>query len=329
MASEDLDVTRAAQPLFLVQLMLWASPDIPPKSVHITARHGGCWSIVTNNIFPGDVKYSANDIPDMSGKVVLVTGGTAGIGKETARVSRMACHAAMSTHSSWSLIPVVVVTAESHVTSQVLFTKNAKVWIRARDKFKGEATLGELESNTGRDAHLLLMDLANLKSIKAAAEGFLSQDMQLNVLFHNAPPIDQLTDDDYDLRFGTNVLGHFYFTKLVLPVLSIVKSAPDGTDLHGESNRSFHPQRNHIGGIKTEPQRHVGSFASAIPNWILYDVSYGAITPLYAGTVPDGASLNGKYLVPWAHTGKPRADTQDPQLGKELWTWLKEQVATV
>ncbi|KAF9234871.1 hypothetical protein BU15DRAFT_52067 [Melanogaster broomeanus] len=309
---------------------------------------GGVWSIITDNVFPGSLKYSANDIPDMSGKVVLVTGATAGIGKETARV---------------------------------LLTKNAKVWITARSKSKGEATLTELKSNTGRDAHLLLMDLASLKSIKAAAEEFLSKETQLNVLFNNAddPPIDQLTDDGYDLQFGTNVLGHFYFTKLVLPVLlSTAKLAPDGIarvvntssnghwfgklkfdtwrdgpvrrkqsdfSLYGQSkagniifsaelkrrygdqgivSTSLNP-----GGIRTELQRHVTSFAGVILTSTLYDVSYGAITQLYAGTVPDGASLNGKYLIPWARIGKPRADTQDPQLGKELWTWLEEQVANI
>ncbi|KAF9232100.1 hypothetical protein BU15DRAFT_81613 [Melanogaster broomeanus] len=311
---------------------------------------GGVCSIITDHVFPGSPKYSANDIPDMSGKVVLVTGATAGIGKETARV---------------------------------LLTKNAKVWITARSKSKGEATLTELKSNTGRDAHILLMDLANLKSVKAAAEEFLSKETQLNVLFNNAgvmaPPIDQLTDDGYDLQFGTNVLGHFYLTKLVLPVLlSTAKSAPDGiarvvntsSNGHWFGNLKFDTWRDgparrkqskfslygqsktgnivfsaelkrrygdqgivstslNPGGIRTELARHVRSFADAILYSMLYDVSYGAITQLYAGTVPDGASLNGKYLIPWARIGKPRADTQDSQLGKELWTWLEEQVANV
>ena len=44
------------------------------------------------------------------------------------------------------------------------------------------------------------------------------------------PPIDMATNDDYDLQFGTNVLGHFYFTRLVLPaLLSTAKSSSDGT----------------------------------------------------------------------------------------------------
>jgi len=52
------------------------------------------------------------------------------------------------------------------------------------------------------------------------------------VLFNNAgvmvPPIEQVTAQNYDLQFGTNVLGHFYFTKLLIPaLLAGAKSSPD------------------------------------------------------------------------------------------------------
>ena len=41
-------------------------------------------------------------------------------------------------------------------------------------------------------------------------------------------PIDQLTEDGYDLQFGTNCLGHWYFTQLLLPtLLETVKTAPE------------------------------------------------------------------------------------------------------
>jgi retinol dehydrogenase-12 len=58
---------------------------------------------------------------------------------------------------------------------QVLLTKNAKVYIACRDKAKGEAVrvVGELKEVTGKEAIFLQLDLANLKSIKAAAEEFL------------------------------------------------------------------------------------------------------------------------------------------------------------
>jgi retinol dehydrogenase 12 len=43
------------------------------------------------------------------------------------------------------------------------------------------------------------------------------------------PPIEMLTVDGYDLQFGTNVIGHYYFTKLLLPLLiSTAKVSPDG-----------------------------------------------------------------------------------------------------
>ncbi|KAG8220673.1 hypothetical protein J3R82DRAFT_2960 [Butyriboletus roseoflavus] len=102
---------------------------------------GALSSITSENLCLGTTSFTAAGVPDMPGKVVLVTGATAGIGKETAGV---------------------------------LLTKNAKVWITARDQCKGEATLKELKDITGKDANLLVVDLANLKSVNAAAQGFNS-----------------------------------------------------------------------------------------------------------------------------------------------------------
>jgi len=61
-----------------------------------------------------------------------------------------------------------------------------------------------------------------------------SKEKELHVLFNNAavmaPPIEQLTANGYDLQFGTNVLGHFYFTTLLLPaILAGTKTSGDGT----------------------------------------------------------------------------------------------------
>ncbi|OJA21276.1 hypothetical protein AZE42_10592 [Rhizopogon vesiculosus] len=83
------------------------------------------------------------------------------------------------------------------------------------------------------------------------------------------------------------------------------------------------------GGIKTELARHQSSLSQTFLNMMLHDVSYGALTQLYAGTTAEGAKLNGKYLIPWARIGDPRPDTRDPQQGKELWNWLEEQVKDI
>jgi len=59
------------------------------------------------------------------------------------------------------------------LTSKVLLTKNAKVYIACRDRIKGDATIRELKNATGKEPILLQLNLANLKSVKAAAEEFL------------------------------------------------------------------------------------------------------------------------------------------------------------
>ncbi|KAI6002013.1 NAD(P)-binding protein [Pisolithus albus] len=297
------------------------------------------------NSFSSKSRSKRIEIPDLTGKVALVTGTNTGIGKETARV---------------------------------LLTKNTKVWIACRDVAKGEAALKELKERTGRDAHLLKLNLANLRSIKEAAKEFLSKETQLHVLFNNAgvmhPPVELLTDDGYDLQFGTNVLGHFYLTKLLLPtLLSTATSSPVGTVRVVNTSSTAHwlgsldfdtfkdtPKRrarahsicitraklygyNHLnrkyanivfskelhrrygdqgivsisvspGAIATEILRNNASIIRLLSGVVLYHVSYGVLTQLYAGTSPEAATLSGQHLVPWARVGKCRSDT--PNLEK-------------
>ena len=52
----------------------------------------------------------------------------------------------------------------------------------------------------------------------------------------------------------------------------------------------------------------------------------GALTQLYAGTTPEGANLNGKYLIPWAREGPIRKEASDPKVAVQLWDWFEEQV---
>ena len=89
--------------------------------------------------------------------------------------------------------------------------KNATVYMATRSQSKADEAISELQSLTGKSAIYLHLDLSDLKSIKAAAEEFMSKEKNLHVLFNNAgvmiPPIDAATKDGYDLQFGTNVLG--------------------------------------------------------------------------------------------------------------------------
>ncbi|KAG1869443.1 hypothetical protein DFJ58DRAFT_837739 [Suillus subalutaceus] len=299
---------------------------------------GHIWSAFIRETFPPSAQFFASDVPDMSGKVVLVTGANSGIGKETARV---------------------------------LLTKNAKVYVACRDKTKGEDAIRDLKESTGKEACFLQLNLANLRSIKASGEEFLRREPVLHVLFNNAgvmtPPMEMLTEDGYDLQFGTNVLGHFYFTKTIMPaLLAGASQSPDGTarivntssnahwlssldyntfkdsparqkksamNLYGQSKLLDDMATTGIvstalnpGGIKTELSRYYDPISKMIGNMVFHDVSYGALTQLYAGTTAEGANLNGKYLVPWARIGNTHPDAQDPQQASELWNWLEDQV---
>ncbi|KAG2346702.1 NAD(P)-binding protein [Suillus weaverae] len=299
---------------------------------------------------PPKAAFSVDQISDLTGKVVIVTGANTGIGKETAKT---------------------------------LLAHGAKVYIAARNQTASEEAIRQLKQETGNEAIFLKLDLGDLKAIKASAEEFLSKETQLHILLNNAgvmvPPIELVTADGYDLQFGTNVLGHYYFTKLLLPILiSTAKATPEGkvrvvnlascahlfggldfntfkdgparkkcsrTSLYNQSkfgnvvlalelakrygDQGIISTALNPGNINSDLPRHILPLFPNIIKVLLYEVSQGALTQLYAATSPEAASLNGKYLVPWARVRPPRQETQDPQLGKALWDWLEEQVKDV
>jgi len=296
-------------------------------------------------------KYTVNDIPDLSGKVIIVTGGNTGIGKETVKA---------------------------------LLSKNAKVYMASRSQAKAEAAIADLEGETGKKAIFLELDLADLASVKRSAETFQSQEKELHILFNSGgvmiPPMEDLTKQGYDLQFGTNVLGHFYFTSLLLPTMKeTAKSSPPGTVrvittsssasfLHTETDIKYETvrpgkARDKMGGgtlyaqsklgntlvareiarryasdgiisitlnpgnISSDLQRHVPKFVVWIMRALmLYPTSLGAITQLYAGTAPEAAQHNGKFLIPWARVGDHTQASNNPENAVRLWEWLEAQV---
>ncbi|KAI0932764.1 hypothetical protein AcW2_001294 [Taiwanofungus camphoratus] len=302
---------------------------------------------VLEQAFPPKSKFSTNHIPDLTGQVVIVTGGNVGIGKETIKA---------------------------------LLEHNAKVYMASRSQEKAEAAIKELKDQTGKEAIFLELDLSNLAFVRKAAEEFLSKENELHVLYNNAgvmwPPRELLTADGYDLQFGTNVIGHFYFTELLMPallagketspdkharVITTSSSAAYRYTLNWDSFRDGSARRkmNSItlysqskfgnvvvarevakrygdqgiisislnpGNIQTELQRYAPSFLRKILNLALYPAPQGALTQLWAGTMPQALDNNGKFLIPWARVGVCRKEAYDDVIGGRLWTWLQEQV---
>lgn len=128
----------------------------------------------------GEGHWDAQSIPDQSGKTVIVTGATSGIGEETARV---------------------------------LAHKNAHVVLAVRNVEKGERVAAAMRRSTqNQNIAVQRLDLASLASIKAFAEIFANSQGRLDLLVANAgvmfPPYSK-TPDGFELQFGTNHLGHF------------------------------------------------------------------------------------------------------------------------
>jgi NAD(P)-dependent dehydrogenase (short-subunit alcohol dehydrogenase family) len=151
-------------------------------------------------------EWTSDDIPDQSGKTVLVTGGNSGLGYET--VLQLA-------------------------------RKGARVLLAARARGRGTAALERLGAEApGNQAELAEIDLADLTSVERFAAGFLAGGEGLDLLINNAGvmaiPHRETTAQGYERQFGTNHLGHFALTGRLLPALA---RRPGGRVVTVSSNR--------------------------------------------------------------------------------------------
>jgi NAD(P)-dependent dehydrogenase (short-subunit alcohol dehydrogenase family) len=122
--------------------------------------------------------------------------------------------------------------------ARILYSKNAKVYVAARSEEKAgkaiEAIKKVYPKSTG-ELVFLYLNLADLTTIKASAEEFLSKETKLHVLFNNAGVWAQLngspkTVQGHDLVVGVNNIGPFMLTKLLTPLLvATAKIEPSGT----------------------------------------------------------------------------------------------------
>ena len=138
-------------------------------------------------------KWQATDIPSLAGKRVLITGANSGIG---------------------------------FYTALTLGRKGAHVLLASRDRQRGEDALERIESDSpGTGAELVILDLASLASVREFAAIQVARKLPLHLLINNAgvmaPPERRETVDGFELQFGTNVLGHFALTGLLMPVLEL------------------------------------------------------------------------------------------------------------
>jgi NAD(P)-dependent dehydrogenase (short-subunit alcohol dehydrogenase family) len=132
-------------------------------------------------------KWTAADVPDQHGRLAVITGANTGLGFDTA---------------------------------QVLAARGAAVVLAVRDVEKGKGAAARIdEAAPGSNVSVQQLDLASLESVRAAAEELRTQHPKIDLLINNAGVMytpKQTTRDGFELQFGTNHLGHFALTGLLL-----------------------------------------------------------------------------------------------------------------
>jgi NAD(P)-dependent dehydrogenase (short-subunit alcohol dehydrogenase family) len=251
---------------------------------------------------------------DLGGKVALVTGGSGGLGQETARV---------------------------------LAERGAHVILTARDMPKGEAAAAGIRASTGNQhVEVEELELGSLKDVRAFARRVLARHPTLHILVNNAGVMacpQAKTADGFELQFGSNHIGHFLMTCLLGPAL--LRAAPnrvvsvssrghhmspvvfediqferrpyDKWLAYGQAKtanvlfavglerrigaRGVHANALHPGAIMTELSRHLRAedfqfLQNRTRGTRFKSIEAGAATSVFAATAPELEGRGGLYL---------------------------------
>jgi len=277
----------------------------------------------------------------MKGKIVLITGGNAGIGKATAIA---------------------------------LAKMGAEIVIACRDQIKGEMAVAAIQKASGQNKiSLLHLDLADLSSVKKAAAEFSSHWPHLDVLINNAGIYSSsyfATVDGFEAQFGTNHLGHYLLTLLLTPTF---EKAPEprvinvssiaylsgkldfrrlrewpgvyrGMDAYSQSKlanvlftREFarrYPSITcnclHPGVVSTNIAMKKGNFLIRLI-WRLYNPfmlseERGAQTSIFLASAPEAGNVTGRYFDEHQNIRSYFSKAKSDTLSQRLWMVSEEMV---
>ncbi|KAG6003908.1 hypothetical protein E4U21_001586 [Claviceps maximensis] len=306
-----------------------------------------------------------DNLADQLGKVHIVTGGYAGVGKELV---------------------------------DILYQHNATVYVAGRSPDKATAAIDAVKaahpSSKGR-LEFLSVDLSDLTTIKQAVQDFTAKEKRLDVLVNNAgvmmPPHGSKGKQGHELQLVTNCLGPFLLTKSLLPLLkqtaansppasvrviwagslaTNLMSPAGGVNLdqdgrpgeaffqftnYGQSkaanllyavefhrrygadgilNVAFNP-----GNLKSELLRHMNLPMCIVMKLIGYPPRYGAYTELYSGWSPDiKMEQGGMFVIPWGRDGNSvlRSDVRkaidepsshEASAMRRFWEWSDKETS--
>ncbi|KAL8763158.1 MAG: hypothetical protein Q9184_000961 [Pyrenodesmia sp. 2 TL-2023] len=293
-----------------------------------------------------------SDIHDQAGRVILVTGGNTGLGKET--VLQLAKH------------------------------RPSQIFLAARTPSKGQAAVEEIKRAVpSTNITFLKLDLCSFKSISAATQEFTSQSPRLDILINNAgimaTPLAE-TKEGFELQFGTNHVGHSLLTKQLLPTL-LSTAKEDGADVRivtlSSEGHNLAPSQGivfdntklkeygpwarygqsklanilftkelarrypsitsvavHPGVILTDlygPHQQTSMLLryglKIVGPLIMADVRTGAKNQLWAATAGKSEVVSGAYYTPIGSQSGGSKLAQKSDLACELWDWTDEEIS--
>jgi NAD(P)-dependent dehydrogenase (short-subunit alcohol dehydrogenase family) len=297
-----------------------------------------------------------NNISDLTGKVILVTGGNSGLGE--------AAVAALAQHNP------------------------GRLYVAARSRHRAEAAVERIRNRwpAARSANIdiLDLDLASLESVTAAAERINREVDRLDILqlcggIAIIPATT--TREGYEIQFGTNYLGHALLTQLLMPKMLATAVQPDAdvriVSMASSGHRLFplkegilfdklKTDMRHTGGahlygqamlskilfayelakrypLITSTSLHPGTVKSAVwsgpkdINWFMRNLIVNPIVAITGVTNEEGVKTqlwcsfskhvkNGTYYLPVGKPGGASKAATDDELSKKLWEWTEKEL---
>ncbi|KAF2269423.1 dehydrogenase with different specificitie [Lojkania enalia] len=288
-----------------------------------------------------DYSFNPNsDIPSLSDKVILVTGGTAGIGTET------------------------IVQLVKHNPDRIYFT--------GRNASSAENVIQSAkDTNPNVQVTFVACDFTSLQSVYEAGKRVTNESQRLDILICNAGVMaipKTTTKDGYEVQFGVNHLAHALLIKTLLPLMLHTTTLSDASvrivilsslGFRGASTIDFPRLKSeqdmgilgpfmrygqsklanvlyakalakrypdissvsiHPGIIKT------GMFQAATTFWRQISVQDGAKNSLWAATVKKEKIKNGAFYEPVGQMGGSTKASRNADLAEKLWEWTEEQL---
>ncbi|KAH7409671.1 retinol dehydrogenase [Cadophora sp. MPI-SDFR-AT-0126] len=305
------------------------------------------------------ISWDPSQLPDLTGRVAIITGGHSGLGL---------------------------------ATTAYLAAKHAKVYVASRSQSKAQdAIRGIKEKYPDANVEVLVMDLSDQESVKKGVEEFLRKESELHILINNAgimcAPYSE-TKQGFEIQFTTNYFSHYLFTALLLPTLiatashsppstvRIINVSSDGHAklapssginlqdpnlkssspwaryghsklcqvLHAKQLASIYGDRDvvsaslHPGTVKTglangpkgsswwykfvQPLVELGAPGPERGCW---GVVWCAASRELGEMVEEGGGVNGGYFLPVGKLTKASKCGDDREMARKLWEWSEER----